>query len=169
MSNKPIFEDKHMSYIKKNLLNSIKFKLFLFRMLPMGYLSGMKIKELNEEKCVVTVPYKWINKNPFRSTFWAVLGMAAEMSSGALIVLYIHGQKPTISLLVSKCQGEFVKKADDVTTFTCTDGPIIKQAVINAIETGEGIEFETTMTGKNKSGEDVAYFKFKWTLKKRKK
>ena len=133
----------------------------------MGFLSGMRVKELNEEKCIVTVPYKWINKNPFKSTFWAVLGMAAEMSSGALIVMYIYGQKPTISLLVSKCESEFVKKASDITTFICNDGQIVKKAVTEAIHTGEAITFTTSMTGKNKAGEDVAYFKFTWALKKR--
>ncbi len=169
MSENKIFNEKHNAFIKRNFLNSLRFRLIMFKILPMGFLSGMKIKVLNEEKCVVTVPYKWINKNPFKSIFWAVLGMAAEMSSGALIILYIHGQKPTISLLVSKCEAEFVKKADEVTTFTCNDGLLIKQAVINAIETGKAIEFQTKMTGQNSSGEDVAYFKFTWALKKRKR
>ena len=83
--------------------------------------------------------------------------------------MYIHGQKPTISLLVSKCESEFVKKAADVTTFTCNDGLIVKEAVTKAIKTGEAVTFSTSMTGKNKAGEDVAYFKFTWALKKRSK
>ena len=169
MLEEKIYNPKNQDYVKKNFKNSFKFRLLLFKILPMGFLSGMRIKELNEEECIVTVPYKWINKNPFKSTFWAVLGMAAEMSSGALIVMYIHGQKPTISLLVSKCESEFVKKAADVTTFTCNDGLIVKEAVTKAIKTGEAVTFSTSMTGKNKAGEDVAYFKFTWALKKRSK
>lgn len=169
MSEEEMYNPKNQDYVKKNFKNSFKFRLLLFKILPMGFLSGMRIKELNDEKCIVTVPYKWINKNPFKSTFWAVLGMAAEMSSGALIVMYIHGQKPTISLLVSKCESEFVKKAADVTTFTCNDGLIVKEAVTKAIKTGEAVTFSTSMTGKNKAGEDVAYFKFTWALKKRSK
>jgi len=167
MSGEKIYDNKNLNYVKKNFKNSLKFRLLLLKILPMGYLSGMRIKELNEEKCIVTVPYKWINKNPFKSTFWAVLGMAAEMSSGALIVMYIYGQKPTISLLVSKCESEFVKKASDITTFICNDGLIIKKAVTEAIQTSEAITFSTSMTGKNKAGEDVAHFKFTWALKKR--
>ena len=60
-------------------------------------------------------------------------------------------------------------EASDVTTFTCNDGAIVKKAVTEAIQTGEAIEFSTTMTGKNKAGEDVAHFKFTWALKKRSK
>ena len=32
----------------------------------MGFISGMRIKALDENKCVVSVPYKWLNKNPFK-------------------------------------------------------------------------------------------------------
>ncbi len=169
MSEAPLFQEKDLSFVKRNFKNNFRFRFLLFKILPMGFLSGMRIKELNEDECVVTVPYKWINKNPFKSTFWAVLGMAAEMSSGALVVMYIHGQKPSISLLVSKCESEFVKKASDITTFHCLDGQIVKKAVTEAIQTGEAITFSTSMTGKNKAGEKVAQFKFTWALKKRKK
>ena len=47
------------------------------------------------------------------------------------------------------------------------DGLIIKKAVTEAIQTSEAITFSTSMTGKNKAGEDVAHFKFTWALKKR--
>ena len=77
----------------------------------MGFLSGMRIKKLNEDQCVVTVPFKWINKNPFKSTFWAVLGMAGEMSTAALILQYTYKHKPSFSTLPLKCEADFNKKA----------------------------------------------------------
>ena len=76
----------------------------------MGFISGMRIKALDEKKCVVSVPYKWLNKNPFKSTFWAVLGMGAEMNTAALILQYTLNHKPTISTLPLKCNAEFIKK-----------------------------------------------------------
>ncbi len=161
------FNQEHIDFIKKTFNNKSKFKLLLFKILPMGFLSGMKITELNEERCIVTVPYKRLNKNPFKSTFWAVLGMAAEMSSGALMTLYTHKQKPSISMLVANCEGEFIKKATDITTFTCNDGALIKTKIIEAIKTKEGQIIPTTMVGKNKAGEVVAKFKFTWTVKAR--
>lgn len=162
------FNQKHIDFVKKTFNNKLKFKLMLFKILPMGFLSGMKITDLNEDLCTVSVPYKRLNKNPFKSTFWAVLGMAAEMSSGALMTLYTHKQKPSISMLVANCEGEFVKKATDITSFTCNDGALIKAKIIEAIATGEGKVIPTTMVGKNKAGEEVAKFKFTWTIKARK-
>lgn len=161
------FDRKHIESIQSNFTNSLKFRLALFNMLPMGYLSGMKIKELTDEKCSVTVPFKRLNKNPFRSTFWAVLGMAAEMSSGALLLMYTHKQKPSIAMIVMNCKGEFIKKATDITTFTCLDGIKIKEAIEKTASTGEPELIECSMEGKNKAGEIVANFSFTWSVKAR--
>jgi len=161
------FNQEHIDYIKKTFNNSFKFKLMLFKVLPMGFLSGMKVISLDEEHCSVSVPYKRLNKNPFKSTFWAVMGMAAEMSSGALMILYTTKQKPSISMLVADCKAEFVKKATDVTTFTCNDGALIKQKIQEAIETKQGQVIPTSMIGRNKNGEIVAKFNFTWTIKAR--
>ena len=133
----------------------------------MGFDSGMKIKELTDKKCVVTVPYKRKNKNPFNSTFWAVLGMAAEMSSGAMLVQYTYKQKPSIAMLVADCHAEFVKKATNVTTFTCNDGLKIRAAIEKTMETGEPELIECNMIGKNQEGEEVTKWIFNWSVKAR--
>ena len=129
----------------------------------------MRIRSLNEEKCTVTVPYKWINKNPFKSTFWAVLGMAAEMNGAATVLQYTYGHIPSISTLPIKCEAEFIKKATDVTTFTCNDGLMVKEKVKEAIQTGEGVVFQTAMHGNNLNGETICKFIFTWSIKMRSK
>lgn len=163
-----IFNQNNIDYIKKVFNNNLKFKFLMFKILPMGFLSGMRITELNEEKCIVSVPYKRLNKNPFKSTFWAVLGMAAEMSSGALMTLYTYKQKPSISMLIAKCEGEFVKKATGKTYFECNDGNLIKNKIIDAIKTESPQTIPTTMIGRNSNGEVIAKFCFLWTIKTRK-
>jgi acyl-coenzyme A thioesterase PaaI-like protein len=157
-----------IDYVQGNFRNNFKFRLMLWKELPMGFSSGMKIKELTDERCQVTVPYKRKNKNPFQSTFWAVLGMAAEMSSGAMMLQYTHNQKPSIAMLVANMSSEFVKKATDLTTFTCNDGLKIKAAIEKTIDTGEPELIECKMTGKNEAGDDVAHFLFTWSVKARK-
>ncbi|MGD9345346.1 MAG: DUF4442 domain-containing protein [Candidatus Aminicenantes bacterium] len=139
----------------------------MFRKVPMAFLSGLKITELTEERCTVTVPYKRLNTNPFRSTYWAVLGMAAEMSTGALFIMYTYEQKPSMATLIVSCRAEFVKKATDVTTFVCHDGVRIKDALLRAIETNEPQLIECKVLGRDKAGEDVANFVFTWSVKVR--
>ncbi|PIE02561.1 MAG: thioesterase [Acidobacteria bacterium] len=158
---------KWIGSMQKNFTTTWKFRLILCRILPMGFLSGMKVRQLDEERCVVTVPYRWINKNPFRSTFWAVLGMAAEMSSGALLAMYTFRQKPSIAMLIVGTTAKFIKKAQGVTTFTCTDGLKVRKAIEKTLETGEPECIECLVTGKDKHGNDVAEFTFTWSVKAR--
>ena len=150
--------------IQQNFTNNIKFRLALFNMLPMGFLSKMKIKTLTDSKCEVTVPFNRRNKNPFRSTFWAVLGMAAEMSSGALLLMYTYKQKPSIAMIIVNMDAKFIKKATGLTTFVCEDGLTIKTAVEKCVRTNTPQTIHCRMTGFNESHEEVAHFSFTWSI-----
>ena len=63
---------------------------FLFFKLPSAFLCGIRVKQIDENKCVVTVKHRWINQNPFNSMYFAVQAMAAELSTGALVMLEIQ-------------------------------------------------------------------------------
>ena len=156
-----------INFVKKNFTSSWRFRLTMLRIVPMGFLCGMKVTELSETTCSVTVPFKWLNKNPFKSTFWAVLGMAAEMSSGALLTLFTFRQHPSVAMIIVKSSAEFVKKAQDITTFTCEDGQKIRQAIQQTMQTKEPELIECKMTGINLAGETVAHFTFTWSVKGR--
>lgn len=146
----------------------IKFRLFLLSKLPSAYFSGVRVKYADEEKAVVTVPYKWFSTNPFKSTYFACLAMAAEMSTGILALANIYKRKPAVSMLVLKMEGHFYKKATGVSSFTCTDGLAVKQAVAQAIATGEGISITMKSIGLNQNNEPVAEFYITWTFKVKK-
>jgi hypothetical protein len=152
----------------KQMTSPLKSRLFLFSKLPSAYFSGVRVKSIDENKCEVTVPFKWFSQNPFRSTYFACLSMAAEMSTGALALGHLYKRKPAVSMLVIKTDGEYFKKATDKTTFTCVDGAIIKQMIEEAIATGEARTVIVKTTGKNKSGEIVAEFKITWSFKAKK-
>jgi hypothetical protein len=148
--------------------HAFKFRLFLFTKLPSAYFSGVRIKHTDEQKCVVTVPYKWFSQNPFKSTYFACLSMAAEMSTGVLALAHIHGRKPGVSMLVVNLKANFVKKAIGITTFTCNDGLSIQQCIETAITTGEGKTVVTKSVGVNEQSEIVAEFEVTWSFKGKK-
>lgn len=54
--------------------NKFKFNLFLFSKLPSAFLCGVRVQFADESKCVVTVPFKWLSQNPFKSTYFACPG-----------------------------------------------------------------------------------------------
>ena len=142
-----------------------KLNTFIIFKLPAAYLCGVRTKYIDTNKCVVTVRYKWINQNPFKSMFWAVQGMAAEFSTGALVISKIKESGKRISMLVTSNNATFTKKALGRITFTCHDGKGIDEAIKKAIETGEGQTFWMKSTGINEEDLEVSTFNFEWSIK----
>lgn len=143
----------------------LKFRIFLLFRLPSAFFCGVRVRAMDEKHCVVTVPYKWLSQNPFRSTYFACLSMAAEMSTGVLAMAHVYKRNPPVSMLVIKVESEYFKKAVSKTTFSCEDGAAFRQTIEECISTGEGKIFRAKSVGKNAAGEIVAEFYITWSFK----
>jgi Domain of unknown function (DUF4442) len=159
--------NNNFALFQKIITNPIKYNLFMLTKLPMGFFSGLKIVKLTNQKAGVSVRFKWINQNPFKSIYFAVLSMAAELSTGILAFGYIYNSKPNVSMLVSRVEADFVKKATGKILFTCNNGNEIAKAIETTLATGEGITIPCTSTGINEQGEVVAQFIFTWSFKRK--
>lgn len=142
-----------------------KFRMFLFTKLPAAYFAGIRIQGFDEDKCVATVPYKWLSQNPFRSTYFACLSMAAEMSTGSLAMAHLYKSNPPVSMLVVRVDAEYFKKATSKTFFTCTDGLLFAKAIEETKASGEAKTVKAKSIGRNKEGEVVAEFFITWSFK----
>ena len=149
----------------QQMTHPLKSRVFLLLKLPAAFFSGVRIKSITSESCEVTVPYKWFSHNPFRSTYFACLAMAAEMSTGVLCLQQIVERMPAVSMLVVSLEANYFKKAVDLTTFTCEDGKLIEALVDEAIATGEARSIKAKSVGRNKAGEIVAEFFITWSFK----
>jgi len=138
---------------------------FLFFKLPSAFLCGVRAKYIDDQKCEVTVTHRWINQNPFNSIYFAVQAMAAELSTGALVMSKIRNSDKKISMLVANNKCNFSRKATGKITFTCENGDLIATAIQKTIETGEGQTCWMQSTGKNAKGETVSEMFFEWTVK----
>ncbi|NLP58244.1 DUF4442 domain-containing protein [Lutibacter sp. B1] len=138
---------------------------FLMFKLPSAYLCGVKLRELTNEKTIVTVTYKWINQNPFRSMYFAVQSMAAELTTGAMVINKIRESGKSISMLVTNHKGTFTKKAVGKITFTCNDGERINEALAKTIKTGEGQTIVMKSVGVDEAGDQVSAYEFEWSVK----
>lgn len=155
--------------MKKQLSNSFLFSLFLLIKLPLGWFAGLGLKKISPEECITTIPYGWRSQNPFQSIYFAAQSMAAELSTGAMVMFSIAGKKPSFAMLVVGMEAEFTKKANKLTTFTCTDGPKLFEAVKRAEETGEAQQIKMETIGTMPDGTEVARFYFTWSIKQRSK
>ncbi|MBR9846037.1 MAG: DUF4442 domain-containing protein [Algicola sp.] len=134
-----------------------KLNTFLLFKLPSAYFCGVRTTSLSDTTCVVSVKHRWINQNPFNSMFWAVQGMAAELTTGALVMskIKLSGQK--MSMLVTNNDATFTKKATGRIQFTCNQ--------VKAIASGEGQTIRLNSKGINNEGTEVSDFNFEWSIK----
>lgn len=146
-------------------LSTSKINMFTLFKLPSVFFTGVRVKELTETTCVTTVKHRWINQNPFNSLFWAVQGMAAELSTGAMVIGAIEDSGKKISMLVANNKATFNKKAKGRINFTCNDGHLIADAIAATIANGEGQTFWMKSTGTDQQGDVVSVFEFEWTVR----
>ncbi|MFB1039973.1 MAG: DUF4442 domain-containing protein [Polaribacter sp.] len=142
-----------------------RVNLFMLLKLPLAYLSGVRVQTLSEEQATVKITHKWMNQNPFKSMFWAAQGMAAEMSTGVLIMKAIEDSKENVSMLVIHQQANFYKKATGKIIFTCKGGSEINKAIKMSKINKEGQVVQLITEGKNEDGVVVSKFNFEWSLK----
>ncbi|MCG7501499.1 MULTISPECIES: DUF4442 domain-containing protein [Tenacibaculum] len=142
-----------------------KVNAFLLFKLPSAFFTGVRLKSLTNDRAEVKVTHKWVNQNPFKSMFWAVQGMASELSTGILVMKEIDASNKKISMLVTNMNGTFTKKATGKIRFECNDGKLIRETIQKAIDTGEGQTVTVISEGFNEEGVSVSKFEYEWSLK----
>jgi hypothetical protein len=142
-----------------------KLNRFIFFKLPSAFICGIRVKQFSENRCMVTVKHRWINQNPFNSMYFAVQAMAAEMTTGALVIGKIQKSGKKISMLVANNKSNFSKKATGRITFVCNDGHLIEEAIQKTIANGEGQTFWMKSIGTNEEGIQVSEMDFEWSIR----
>jgi len=142
-----------------------KVHFFMLFKLPLAYLGGVRVTSITETESIIHIKHRWMNQNPYKSMFWAAQGMAAEMTTGVLVMSQIEKSKRSVSMLVTHQEANFTKKATGKIQFICKDGGLVKEAIQKTIATGEGQVVQLTSEGFNEDGVSVSKFQFEWSLK----
>lgn len=142
-----------------------KLNTFLLLKLPSAFICGVRVKYIDPDKSIVSVKHQWINQNPFKSMYFAVQAMAAELSTGILVMFHIKKSGKNISMLVANNKSTFTKKATGRITFTCIDGHLIEEAIQKSIATGLGQTFWMKSIGTNQDGIVVSEMDFEWSVR----
>ena len=150
--------------MKKKIL---KFNLYTFFNLPSAWWSGVRVTSFDDNLAEVSVRHRWVNQNPFGSIFWAVQGMAAELSTAIFVMRAIKKSGLPVSMLVLNNNATFKKKARGLIKFHCIQGMEVSQVVENAISEGKAKKITLKSIGKDMSGDVVSAFEFEWTIKRK--
>ena len=137
---------------------------FLLYKLPAAWLTGVRVSVINDLKCEVKVRFRWINQNPFRSMYWAVQGMAAELTTGMLVMKNIKESNSNISMLLVGNKSNYFKKATGKIKFVCDEGENAKE-LINLTKLNKTHKAWLKAKGTDESGDIVSEFYFEWSCK----
>lgn len=151
--------------IVDKLLNTWLMRFYYFKSLPGAWFFGLKLVELNDEKAVVQIPYRWSTQNPFQSIYFAAISAAAELSTGSIALAGTEGKN--MSMLVTRMEGRFIKKAKGTIRFECAEVAQIISAIKRAEELAEGTTVLVNTIGKNLEGLTVAEFSFEWSFRRK--
>ena len=153
-----------MKKIKLRIKNTLSFFI-----LPAAWICGVRVDSMDQDSCVVRVKHRWINQNPFKSLFWAVQGMAAEMAGGLLLLNKINKSGQSIAMLLVGSSSVFTKKATGKILFTYDQGEHLDKLIIDAVTTKLPQTITIKTKGVNEKGDVVSEFSFDWSIKLRSK
>ena len=145
--------------------SGFKFRSLMFFKIPLIWFSGIKVNQFDRNSCSVKLPFTRRTQNPFRSVYFAAQCMAAELSTGLILMAETIETGKKCSILVTDMRATFIKKADATIYFTCSPNNIITNAIQNAIDKNEPVKFMLMSEGKMDDGTLVASFEFEWSVK----
>ncbi|MBM4391228.1 MAG: DUF4442 domain-containing protein [Deltaproteobacteria bacterium] len=153
--------------MRRRISNPLAFWFWLLVKLPAAWWCGVRLREISTGHCVTSVPYGWRSQNPFRSTYFAALAMAAEMSTGALVLLAAEDAGVPMSTLIIDMKASYGKKAAGRATFRCDGGEAVFRALAEAKASGEARTVALETVGRLDDGTEVARFSFTWSARMR--
>ena len=142
-----------------------KYNFFLFKDLPSAWLCGVRVRDLNDKKCIISVRHNWFNSNPFKSLYWAVQGMASELATGLAIIDFANKNKLKISMLVISNESKFLKKAKGLIRFECDQVNTVKKILSSLSKNKSTDKIKLKSTGYDESGDVVSEFVYEWSFK----
>lgn len=149
----------------KQMNNPLLMWLFMLTKLPSMLWWGGRVKSITPKQCTVTIPYTWRGTNPFKSTYFAALSGAAELSTGTLAKLVMAGFDEKIAMYVVDFRATFSKKATGVITYTCKDGDSVAETIERAVATGNGEAVQMVAIGTNVDGVEMSRVEIMWSFK----
>lgn len=149
---------------------TLAIRAISFWKIPMIYAVAPRVLELDENGCAVQVKLRRFTKNHMNVMYFGALCVAADVTAGLNAGQLILTKYKGVELLFKDFRADFLKRADGDIVLRCTQGREIEQAVKQAWDTRERVNYPVhlTATVPDKHGDEpVAKFVLSLTLKRR--
>jgi len=155
-------DDRELADVYGRLRGSLRFRLFTLLSMPTAWLAGLRLDRLDSEACVTSIPGGWRSRNPFRTMYWAVQGMGAELATGAAPFAMSRAMPEELRMFVVGTEATFCKRAEGRIHFTCTEVSAAREAIERSRVSGEPVECELRSVARDASGDIVSEWLFRW-------
>lgn len=143
----------------------MRFRFFATLSMPAAAFVGLRIERIDRTTCVTALPGGWRTQNPFRTMYWAVQGMGAELATGAAPFALSRSMPEKLRMFVVGVESTFTKRAKGKVTFTCEDVGSARKAIERSMVTGESVDCDLKSVGRDASGDIVSEWLFKWNFR----
>jgi acyl-coenzyme A thioesterase PaaI-like protein len=143
---------------------NLMLKAFSLTKVPLLFLTGCKVIEMNKTTCKLKMPFKKIVKNHLGSVYFGALSIGADACIGTLATQKIYESNHKINLIFKSFNAQFLKRAMGSTIFICEEGLEIESMVEKAISSKERVNQVITAFAVV-GDEKVAEFKLELSLK----
>ena len=161
----PFLKDK----IPASWRETARLRLFGLLKIPVIFFVGPKVVELDDRHCVIEIPLNRRTRNHYRSMYFGVLAAGADLGAGLLAQFLIEKHAADkVGILFKDFKADFLKRCEGDTRFICEEGEKIREAISQAVKTGErqNLPVRVYATVPSRSGsEPVAEFVLTLSLK----
>lgn len=160
----PALTDRQRGYLS-DATTPWKMRLFLWTKLPTMAWWGARVEEATAHHCVVSLPYGWRTRNPFKSIYFAAQSGVGELASGLLVTMAIKGYERKVAMYVIDFEAQFTKKATERIFYRCDQGEEIRAAVDRSVATGTAQVVKCPAVGRTAAGREVGRVTVTWSVK----
>ena len=132
--------------------------------MPAARFAGLRLDLIDNEVCVTSIPGGWRSQNPFKTMYWAVQGMGAELATGAAPFAMSRSMSEKLRMFVVGTEATFGKRAKGRISFTCDGVSAARDAIEQSRASGESVECNLKSVGRDSSGDIVSEWVFKWNF-----
>ncbi len=125
------------SFLSAKQQANFKLKVFSLTKVPLLFLTGAKVVQIDSKKCLIQMPFNKINKNHLGSVYFGALAIGADACVGLLATDKIQQSGVKVSLIFKSFQAQFLKRAMGPTTFICEQGKEIDELLFRTLESHE--------------------------------
>jgi hypothetical protein len=148
----------------RSCTNKLSMRALFMMKMPTAAFAGLRVDRVSDEETVVSVPGGWRTQNPFGTMYWAVQGMAAELSTGIVPICISRSMDMKLRMFVVGTAATFGKKAFGRCQFTCQDTFRVPEAIEASLSSGESTNCELRSIGTDSAGETVSEWVFTWNF-----